>query len=132
LASRDAITAPAARRVDPRLRTSATWRSCSANASEPSWYIRSSKLVIAATAAWPFLRTPPRLDAVIDRVFQGKQLYALELADDRGPIEISVSDEILAGIEREVCRLLGYEKAFEPTSGSSPAPSPPPTSAKRD
>jgi hypothetical protein len=35
---------------------------------------------------------------------------------DRGPIDIAVSDEVLAGITREVCRLLGYERAFEPRS----------------
>lgn len=37
---------------------------------------------------------------------------------DRGPIDIAVSDEGLASVTREVCRLLGYERAYEPPAGS--------------
>ncbi len=89
----------------------------------------------------------PRGPAYLRIMLEGKQFDELRIAEpelpsnlsgwrpgwiDRGPIEISVSDEVLAGIEREVCRLLGYEKAFEPTSGSLPATSSPLTPAKRD
>jgi hypothetical protein len=35
---------------------------------------------------------------------------------DRGPIEIAISDEILSGVEREIRRLLKFERVFEPTS----------------
>jgi hypothetical protein len=35
---------------------------------------------------------------------------------NRGPIEIAVNDEILSGVEREIRRLLSWERVFEPSA----------------
>jgi hypothetical protein len=56
--------------------------------------MRSSKLVIAATA-WLLRRTLPRLKAVIDSVFQGRQLHELELADVRALLADAKAEPLL-------------------------------------